>query len=199
MQLLPIALVLTLTSQPIYDQGGDPRQFYEAGKYQEAVETANAQENAPPEHLYFGGLAALKQNRPDEARQLFERLAQSRDGDPWGKVGASAAAQASGNLEAALQAATEAAQQGSGLSYAHYQLGLVRAQMEDHSGAAEAFERAASIEPNFAYAHYHAGLENSKLKHLDKMATHFEYFLKLAPQAPERPGVASIMQTMRGR
>jgi hypothetical protein len=31
------------------------------------------------------------------------------------------------------------------------------------------------------------------------MAVSFENFLKLAPQAPERPAVQSIMRTIRGR
>jgi hypothetical protein len=31
------------------------------------------------------------------------------------------------------------------------------------------------------------------------MATHLEYFLKLAPNAPERPAVMALMQSLRGR
>jgi hypothetical protein len=31
------------------------------------------------------------------------------------------------------------------------------------------------------------------------MAIHFDRFLKLAPDAPERPEVMSIMRTVRGR
>jgi hypothetical protein len=31
------------------------------------------------------------------------------------------------------------------------------------------------------------------------MAVYFENFLKLAPNAPERPAVLSIMKTVRGR
>ena len=33
----------------------------------------------------------------------------------------------------------------------------------------------------------------------DRMAIHFEQFLKLAPEAPERPEVLQIMRTVRGR
>jgi hypothetical protein len=36
-------------------------------------------------------------------------------------------------------------------------------------------------------------------KRVDRMATYFENFLKLAPNAPERPAVESIMRTVRGR
>jgi len=33
----------------------------------------------------------------------------------------------------------------------------------------------------------------------DRMANHFEAFLRLAPEAPERPEVIQIMRTVRGR
>jgi hypothetical protein len=38
-----------------------------------------------------------------------------------------------------------------------------------------------------------------KAKRVDKMANYFENFLKLAPNAPERPAVLSILKTLRGR
>ena len=38
-----------------------------------------------------------------------------------------------------------------------------------------------------------------RVKRADLMAVHFERFLKLAPNAPERAEVESIMRTMRGR
>ena len=50
-----------------------------------------------------------------------------------------------------------------------------------------------------AYAHYEAGMAYYKAKRVDKMAVYFENFLKLAPAAPERPAVLSIMKTVRGK
>jgi hypothetical protein len=38
-----------------------------------------------------------------------------------------------------------------------------------------------------------------KAKRIDRMAVYFENFLKLAPNAPEKPAVESIMRTVRGR
>jgi tetratricopeptide (TPR) repeat protein len=83
--------------------------------------------------------------------------------------------------------------------FAQYQLGLARAQTEDWPAAAEAFERASQLDPVFAYAHYYAGLAYSRIQRIDRTATHFETFLKLAPKAPERTAVESIMRTLRGR
>jgi len=50
-----------------------------------------------------------------------------------------------------------------------------------------------------AYAHYEAGMAYYKAKRVDRMAVYFENFLKLAPNAPEKPAVQSIMRTVRGR
>jgi hypothetical protein len=50
-----------------------------------------------------------------------------------------------------------------------------------------------------AYAHYEAGMAYYKAKRVDRMAVYFENFLRLAPNAPERSAVQSIMRTVRGR
>jgi tetratricopeptide (TPR) repeat protein len=83
--------------------------------------------------------------------------------------------------------------------YALYQTGLVKARRDDWAGAADAFERAAALDPMFAYAHYYAGLAYSNVKRPDKVAMHFDHFLRIAPNAPERSAVMSIMRTIRGR
>jgi tetratricopeptide (TPR) repeat protein len=85
------------------------------------------------------------------------------------------------------------------VAQAHYQAGLLYGQLNDFVKAAAAFDKAAKRDPEFAYAHYHAGLSYYRMKRIDLMATHFESFLKLAPEAPERAEVESIMRTVRGR
>ena len=82
---------------------------------------------------------------------------------------------------------------------ARYQLGLVEAARNNHQQAAEAFAKATELDPQMAYAHYEAGMAFYKAKRVDRMAVYFEHFLKLAPNAPERPAVQSIMRTVRGR
>ena len=51
----------------------------------------------------------------------------------------------------------------------------------------------------FAAAYYYAGLANYRIKRIDLMTTNFNTFVKLAPSAPERPEVESILRTVRGR
>ena len=78
-----------------------------------------------------------------------------------------------------------------------YQLGLALSGAEQWAPAAAAFEKATAVDPAHAYAHYYAGLAYSKIRRVDLMARHFEYFLKLAPEAPERPAVTALMRSIR--
>jgi len=55
------------------------------------------------------------------------------------------------------------------------------------------------LDPTFAAAYYYAGLASSRVKRIDLMANNFGLFIKLAPNAPERPEVESILRTVRGR
>jgi tetratricopeptide (TPR) repeat protein len=76
---------------------------------------------------------------------------------------------------------------------------LVLEARNERPAAAEAFVKATQASPSMAYAHYHAGMNFYEAKRIDQMAVYFENFLKLAPNAPERPAVESIMKTLRGR
>lgn len=173
----------------------DARRLYEAGKYQAAIEqTAN---DASPEAQYLKGLSHRRLNQNGEATAAFQRVAGA--GDPWASVGQSAVALVDGNQDAALTAARTAVARNPDLAEAQYQLGLVQEARGDSPAAAEAFAQAARANPRMAYAHYNAGMNFYKVKRIDQLAVYFENFLKLAPNAPERPAVESIMRTLRGR
>ena len=85
------------------------------------------------------------------------------------------------------------------MSEAHYQLGLVLAKREEWASAATEFDKVTELSPSNAYAYYYGGLMHYRANRPDQMAIHFDRFLKLAPDAPERPEVMSIMRTVRGR
>jgi tetratricopeptide (TPR) repeat protein len=126
------------------------------------------------------------------------RIANSRN-DAWHFIGLSAQQLLEGNSDASLESARAAVEMADARADAHYQLGLVLARQENWVPAAAAFDRAAEIEPAHAYAHYYGGLMHYRANRLDRMAIRFEQFLKLAPEAPERPEVLQIMRTIRGR
>jgi len=119
--------------------------------------------------------------------------------DAWQEVSKSAVALTDGDKDAALAAAQAAVAHNARLAEAQYQLGMVLDARGDNPGAAEAFARATEANPQMAYAHYYAGMNFYEAKRVDRMAVYFENFLKLAPNAPERPAVESIMRTIRGR
>jgi tetratricopeptide (TPR) repeat protein len=202
-----------------------PQQSFEAGRYDEAL-TAIAQarergEAGGPADAFLAAHAQMRRGEMEGARGEFARLVDTGD-DIWRRVGESSIAYIDQNVPHALNVIgeavavidarnAEAAAAAGGVLpaspvdervrdfAAFYQLGLVRVRVEDWDGAAAAFERATSLNPSFAYAHYYAGLAHSRMQRPDQVAVHFEVFLKLAPSAPERGAVMSIMRTLRGR
>lgn len=175
------------------------QKLFEAGKYEEVVQAVAESEErrADPVATYLAGMSHVKLSQIGEAKEAFSRLERSED-DVWRHVGRSASLLASNQDAEALEAATEAAAAGPEHLYANYQLGLALLENGAHAKAAEAFAKAAQIDQRFAYAYYYAGQAYYKAKRVDQMAKYWEYFLKLAPQAPEREAVAGILKTLRG-
>jgi tetratricopeptide (TPR) repeat protein len=180
-----------------------PQQLFEAGAYQQALAALHEQHEQQPmataDH-YLASLVLLRATPPDVdgARAELDAVAADED-EGWKKTADSARALLDGNAQAATDAGMAAVKATPDLLAAQYQLGLARAKAENWAGAAEAFERASQIAPTFAYAHYYAGLAYSRLKRVDREAEHFQLFVKLAPKAPERLAVESILRTIRGR
>lgn len=189
----------------------------EAGQYDQAVQQVNEARERGETGLVDAFVAAhanMRRSQNDAAKAEFARLIESED-ETWRRVGESSTALVDGDLDHA-QAVAEAAvaqinerqaqpdapapdEAGRWRDFAaFYQLGLVKSRREDWAGAADALDRATQLNPSFAYAHYYAGLAASRLKRSDQVAAHFEVFLKLAPTAPERGAVMSIMRTLRG-
>ena len=197
------ALIMVAFTSGVLAQApsGTPKQLFETGQYTQVVQaaaSAREQGHADPADTYLAAQSLLKLGQPDKAKAELARLLDLKD-DGWKFVGRSSTALIDADLDRALETANQAVAAALDAFFPQYQLGLVRAERQDWPGAAEAFERASQIDSTFAYAHYFAGLAYSKIKRVDRTATHFEAFLKLAPKAPERPAVESIMRTLRGR
>jgi tetratricopeptide (TPR) repeat protein len=197
MQKYAFALLLLLAPALVFAQDRNRVQkMFEAGQYQQVVDASRG-DDADPAVLYTAAQSHQKLGSVDQAVELYGRLA-DRD-DPWRSIGNSARQLAQDNADEALQSANQAVSAASDLAEAHYQLGLVLAKMQQWRDASAAFDRAAELNPSMAYAHYYGGLMHYRANRPDRMANHFEQFLKLAPEAPERPEVTQIMRTVRGR
>jgi len=198
MMLFALMLTIAVTAAG-QDSKPAPQTLFESGKYQEAIDSVRARPDAPHDQVYLRALAHRKLNQNDEAKQAFASLAGAGEGSAWGRIGNSGTALVDGNLDAALEAANQAVEADGGSAQARYQLGLVESARNNQPQAAAAFAKAAELDPQMAYAHYEAGMAFYKAKRVDQMAVYFENFLKLAPAAPERPAVQSIMRTVRGK
>jgi tetratricopeptide (TPR) repeat protein len=187
---------LTCAGAPIVSAQAlnDVRKLYDSGQFQQVVDMAGSAEE--PRVIYVLAQSQQKLRRTDEARRVYERLAERPESDPWRGVGKSAVAILSSNAGAAVEAANEAVERDDSLAEAHYQRGLALSARQDMDGASASFQKATELDPNWAYAHYYAGLAYSKVKRIDLTASHFQTFLKLAPQAPERGEVQSILRTL---
>jgi tetratricopeptide (TPR) repeat protein len=189
------ALSISVIAAGAVSAQDEARKLFEAGQYQAAIQRTTP--DGSPEAKFLQGLAYRKLNQNDQAKDAFRSLEQGDDA--WKAVGESAITLVDGNLDQALASASAAVERNPGLSQAHYQLGLVQEARGDAGAAAEAFARSADANPQMAYAHFNAGMNFYKIQRVDRMAVYFENFLKLAPKAPERPAVESIMRTVRGR
>jgi tetratricopeptide (TPR) repeat protein len=193
-----IFLVALLLPSAVFAQDtAEVRRMFEAGQYQQAIETAGSE--ASPEALYTAAQSHQKLGATTEARETYGQLAARPNADAWHFVGLSGQQLLDNQTDAALESARAAVALAGRLPEVHYQIGLVLAKRQDWRGAAEAFDRAAELSPAHAYAHYYGGLMHYRAGRPDRMAIHFEQFLKLAPEAPERPEVLQIMRTVRGR
>ena len=90
----------------------------------------------------------------------------------------------------------QAVASGPTIAEAHLQRGLALSGAQNLEAAAAAFQKASDLDPSWSYAHYYAGIAYSKIKRADLTASHFQTFLRLAPQAPERGEVQSILRTL---
>jgi tetratricopeptide (TPR) repeat protein len=192
-------LAVWLTFAAAVAQDASPQKLFESGKYQEAIDNVKARPDAPQDQIYVRALAHRKLNQNDDAKQAFGALAAAGEGSAWREIGNSGTALVDGNLDAAQAAAKKAVEIDGNSAQAQFQLGLVESAKSDHAQAAAAFAKAAELDPQMAYAHYEAGMAFYRNKRVDRMAVYFENFLRVAPDAPERAAVQSIMRTVRGR
>jgi tetratricopeptide (TPR) repeat protein len=180
----------------------DVRRLYDAGKFNEVISTVEqtraAADTATMQLQYLAAQSREKLNDHDGARVLYQLLADGAD-PAWAAIGRAAVALIDKRMDDALNAANSGAEAGALLPEAHFERGIVLMNRRDYEGASAAFDQAIQLDPTFAAAQYNGGLAEYRIKRVDRMAAHFEAFLKLAPNAPERPEVESIMRTVRGR
>lgn len=173
------------------------QELFEGGRFDDVLARVSAMgDSASPRDAWFGALSATALGRPGDARALFDRAAAG--GEDWSAATRLATALIGGDA-AEIDAARAAAAAHPAHPIVQYQLGLAHLTRGAPAEAATALDRSAAADPSLAYAYYYAGLAYQKMNRTDLMANRFDTFLRLAPNAPQRPEVQSVMSTIRGQ
>jgi tetratricopeptide (TPR) repeat protein len=194
------AAIAVAMAAPIAAAQDSAQRLLERGAYAEAVQRVDTERQAgnnDPSSTYLMGQALLKLDRDQDARGEFAKLSNGGD-EAWKAVGQSAIALLDNNLDEAVNEGRRARDVNGDLGFAHYQLGLALIRHNQFDEAAQALDRSAELMPEFAYAHYNAGVAHQRAKRFSRMAEHFQVFLKLAPDAPERRQVQLALTSLRG-
>lgn len=191
------ALAALIPTLALAQDAAQIQRLFEAGQYQQVVDSTTP--DSPPDVLYTVAQSQQRLGALDQAAVTFSRLAERVEPDPWHFIGLSGRQLVEGNADAAIASARQAVATAPALPSSHFQLGLVLARQQQWGEAAAAFDAARDLQPTNAYAHYYGGMMHYRASRVDQMAVHFDQFLKLAPAAPERPEVLSIMRTLQRR
>jgi tetratricopeptide (TPR) repeat protein len=192
-----VALTTLMAPVAFAQNASQVQKLFEAGQYQRVVESA--QPDGDPAVLYAAAQSHQKLGETDRAVETYGALAGRDEGDAGHYIGLSGQQLLGNDVNAALESARRAVEIAPDMAESHYQLGLVLAKREEWAPAATEFDKVTELNPSNAYAYYYGGLMHYRANRPDQMAIHFERFLKLAADAPERPEVMSIMRTVRGR
>ena len=188
-----LAVELALPGSAMAGQRPDVQRLFQSGSYEQAVEAAR---DGDPASTYLGAQSLLKLNRNDQAVAEMARL-RGNDQPAWKLIGESGEALIANDTGRAIDLARRAVEADGGNPFAHYQLGVAAAKAGDWGSAVSALTRTIELKPDFAYAHYYAALAYQRQRQLPKTAEHFDAFLRLAPDAPERAAVQAILRTIK--
>jgi tetratricopeptide (TPR) repeat protein len=171
--------------------------LYESGEDREIVDRVknSAPTVATATDRWFAAQSQLRLGLRDEAINDLAALTQT-DADPAVQVAARLAVGRLTNDEATLGQARAAAAAFPESLFVQYELGLSYAVRNDFPSAARVFDVCIAAAPTFAYAYYQSALAYQHLDRPDIMANRFDRFVRLAPNAPERPEVESVLRTI---
>ena len=175
------------------EQKPEVQRLFQSGSYEQAAEAAR---DGDPASTYIAVQSLLKLNRNDRAVAELTRL-RANEQPSWRLIGESGEALVANDAGRAIDLARRAIEADAGNPFAHYQLGLGAARASDWGTAVSGFTKAVELKPDFAYAHYYAALAYQRQRQLPKTAEHFDAFLRLAPDAPERSAVIAILRTIK--
>ena len=191
--VLAAGVALYGSSVAVAEQRPEVQRLFQSGAYEQAADAAR---DGDPASTYLAVQALIKLERTDGAVAELTRLRASEN-PAWRLVAESGEALINNDAGRAVDLARRAIEADGGNPFAHYQLGLAAGKANDWGTSVAGFTRAVELKPDFAYAHYYAGLAYQRQRQLSKTAEHFDAFLRLAPDAPERSAVLAVLRTIK--
>jgi tetratricopeptide (TPR) repeat protein len=188
-----LLVIWAVSGSSIAAQKADVQRLFQSGAYEQAVEAAR---DGDPASTYLAAQSLLRLDRNDRAVAEMTRLRASEN-PAWRLIGESGEALMANDAGRAIDLARRAVEADGGNPFAHYQAGLAAAKAGDWGTAVDGFTKTIGLKPDFAYAHYYAALAYQRQRQLPKTAEHFDAFLRLAPDAPERSAVVAILRTIK--
>lgn len=175
------------------------KQLYEEKNYKDAERELQAVTNADPDNAEaqkYLGLARIQQGKVKEAEAPLKKADEAGSSADT-KLGLARIAIENKDLDTADALINQAAEMDGGNADIPFNRGLMKASRKEYAESVKDLELAIQKNPENAYAHYYAGLSYNAMKRPDKMIEHFQKFVKLAPDAPEKARVQSILKTVR--
>lgn len=189
-----VVAVLGLSGSAIAaEQKPEVQRLFQSGSYAQVVDAAR---DGDPASTFLAAQSLLRLDRADGATAEMARLRGS-DQPGWRLIGESGEALIGNDAGRAVELARQAIEADGDNPFAHYQLGLAASKAGDWGTASQALSRTLELKPDFAYAHYYAALAHQRQRQLPRTAEHFDAFLRLAPDAPERAAVVAILRTIK--
>ena len=189
-----VAAVLAWSGSAVAaEQKPEVQRLFQSGSYEQAVEAAR---DGDPASTYLAAQSLIKLDRNDQATAEMTRL-RSSDNPAWRLIGESGEALVANDAGRSVELARRAIEADGGNPFAQYQLGVAASKASDWGTASQSFAKAIELKPDLAYAHYYAALAYQRQRQLSKTAEHFDAFLRLAPDAPERSAVVAILRTIK--
>lgn len=185
--------LLGLIASTAEAQTPEVQRLFQSGSYEQAVEAAR---DGDPASTFLAAQSLVKLDRTDRAVGELTRLRAS-ELPSWRLIGESGEALIANDAGRAVDLARRAIEADESNPFAHYQLGMSAAKSQDWGASVAGFTKAVQLKPDFAYAHYYAAQAYQRQRQLPKAAEHFDAFLRLAPDAPERSAVAAILRTIK--
>jgi tetratricopeptide (TPR) repeat protein len=193
--LLSAAIAAGVATAAAADQENSVQKLLERGALEEAVQRAG-EAGGNPEATYLAAFALTKMNDNGGAEERYRQL-REQDNDSWKAIGEAGEKLLARDVDGAMEAASRAVSADEGNPYAHYQLGIVATRQNSWERALESFEKTTELKSDFAYAHYYAAQAAQRVKQTPKAVHHYTAFVRLAPDAPEKSAVQSLLRSLR--